>query len=421
MTRTSARILLLALAVASGLAPAQSQRDTERKLRELRGEIKQAAHEKTVIGDQRDDASQALKAADEQVNASARALARTQAAISQEQGSLATLEQQRVALTARLAGQKAILARLVRQAYMTGNDAPLKVMLSQDRVAEAQRALTSYALLQRDRNARIQAISADLHQLDTVQDAIKAKQQQLVTAHATQQTQLGALQRDRSSRAVLVAKLDTQYQQTATREQQLGKDAKALESLLANLRAAAARAERQRKLAEERARRAEAAEAARQAQEHARAVRVAKARGEAPPPQPVARPPREVASAPALHVGGLGWPVSGALLEGFGGESTGLLIGAPAGTPVRAVADGRVVFSQWMNGYGLISIVDHGNGYMSLYAHNDALLKDVGATVHKGDAVASVGTSGGLSRPAVYFELRRNGQPVNPAAWLQAR
>ena len=74
-----------------------------------------------------------------------------------------------------------------------------------------------------------------------------------------------------------------------------------------------------------------------------------------------------------------------------------------------------------MNGYGLISIVDHGNGYMSLYAHNDALLRDVGATVHRGDPVASVGTSGGLSRPAVYFELRRNGAPVNPSVWLQKR
>ena len=119
--------------------------------------------------------------------------------------------------------------------------------------------------------------------------------------------------------------------------------------------------------------------------------------------------------------------MSGTLLAGYdgelpeGGASAGLLIAAPAGTPVHAVADGRVVFAEWMNGYGLISIVDHGNGYMSLYAHNDTLLRDVGATVHRGDAVASVGTSGGLSRPAVYFELRRNGSPVNPSVWLQKR
>jgi septal ring factor EnvC (AmiA/AmiB activator) len=113
------------------------------------------------------------------------------------------------------------------------------------------------------------------------------------------------------------------------------------------------------------------------------------------------------------------------LLAGFGGtmpdgrSSEGLLIGAPAGATVKAVADGTVVYSEWMTGYGLLLIVDHGNGYMSLYANNDALLKDAGATVKKGDAVATVGSSGGHGRPALYFELRRGGQPVNPNTWLR--
>ena len=104
-----------------------------------------------------------------------------------------------------------------------------------------------------------------------------------------------------------------------------------------------------------------------------------------------------------------------------GRASEGVLIAAAPGTTVRAVADGRVVFSDWMNGYGLILIIDHGNGYMSLYAHNDALLRDAGDNVKRGDALASVGNSGGQGRPALYFELRRNGQPVNPDAWLQRR
>jgi septal ring factor EnvC (AmiA/AmiB activator) len=102
-----------------------------------------------------------------------------------------------------------------------------------------------------------------------------------------------------------------------------------------------------------------------------------------------------------------------------GRKSEGVLIAAAAGTTVKAVADGRVVFSDWMNGYGLILIVDHGNGYMSLYAHNDALLRDAGDSVRRGDALASVGNSGGQGRAALYFELRRNGQPVNPDAWLK--
>ena len=94
-------------------------------------------------------------------------------------------------------------------------------------------------------------------------------------------------------------------------------------------------------------------------------------------------------------------------------------VSAAAGSTVTAVADGTVVFSDWMTGYGMILIVDHGNGYMSLYAHNDALLRDAGARVRRGEAVARVGNSGGQGVAALYFELRRNGQPVDPSSWLQ--
>ena len=86
---------------------------------------------------------------------------------------------------------------------------------------------------------------------------------------------------------------------------------------------------------------------------------------------------------------------------------------------MRAVADGSVVYAEWMSGFGLILIVDHGNGYMSLYAHNDSVLRDAGDTVRRGDPVATVGTSGGHGRAALYFELRRNGDPVNPDVWLR--
>ncbi|HST44900.1 MAG TPA: peptidoglycan DD-metalloendopeptidase family protein, partial [Luteimonas sp.] len=176
----------------------------------------------------------------------------------------------------------------------------------------------------------------------------------------------------------------------------------------AQLRAAAARAAAERKAAERRA---------------AAAATPAGPRG-----TPVPRAPRvDVARTAPVKVGGLGWPLSGTLLAGFGGRmpdgrsSSGVLIGAPAGTSVAAVADGTVVFAEWMTGYGLILIVDHGNGYMSLYAHNDALLRDPGERIKRGDAVANVGNSGGQGRPGLYFELRRNGQPVDPGSWLQRR
>ncbi|MFT4247120.1 MAG: peptidoglycan DD-metalloendopeptidase family protein, partial [Pseudomonas sp.] len=163
--------------------------------------------------------------------------------------------------------------------------------------------------------------------------------------------------------------------------------------------------------------------AAKRAAEEAAAA--AKASGGAR--KPGKTPPKVVANAPAPKVGGLSWPVAGNLLARFGGSlpdghaSSGVLIGAPRGSSVSAVADGTVVFSDWMTGYGMILIIDHGNGYMSLYAHNESLLRDAGTAVKRGEAVAKVGNSGGQGVSALYFELRRNGQPVDPSSWLQRR
>jgi murein hydrolase activator len=96
----------------------------------------------------------------------------------------------------------------------------------------------------------------------------------------------------------------------------------------------------------------------------------------------------------------------------------GWLIQAQGGQEVSAVAYGRVAYADWLRGYGLILILDHGDGFMSLYAHNEALLRDVGDWVRPGDLIATVGNSGGVAETGVYFELRRNGRPVNPSGWF---
>jgi septal ring factor EnvC (AmiA/AmiB activator) len=102
-----------------------------------------------------------------------------------------------------------------------------------------------------------------------------------------------------------------------------------------------------------------------------------------------------------------------------GRRSEGLLIAAPAGTPVFAVASGRVVYADWLKGYGMLMVLDHGNGSMSLYANNDALLKEVGESVKPGERIATVGSSGAQKISALYFEMRLNGQPQNPNPWLR--
>jgi septal ring factor EnvC (AmiA/AmiB activator) len=341
---------------------------------------------------------------EEWTNIAGETLRETDQRIAGEQSTLAQLQQRRIEMQARLAGQREELANLLRAAYMQGDDTPLKALLAQDRVADAGRMLTYHRYLQTDRARRIGALTAELDQLTALEREIDARQADLRSTRASQKQQLAKLESDRKARAGLVSKLDKSYQDSSTRERALGRDAQGLQQVLKKLRDAAARAEAQRKAAEERAARAQA--------------RAGK------PSTPSTRSATTVASA-APQVGGLGWPLSGALLAGYGSalpdgrSSDGLLIAAPAGAPIKAVADGQVVYAEWMTGYGLLLIVDHGNGYMSLYAHNDALLKDVGDTVKRGDPVATVGSSGGNGRPALYFELRRDGQPVNPGAWLR--
>src|SRR5690606_37552608 len=289
---------------------------------------------------------------------------------------------------------------LLRAADAVGDHAALKLLLAQDRVSDANRMLASHRFLQARHAGRIQALAQELEELDAVEAEIAGRTAALEAERERQAAQLAELERDRSERAGQLAALEEQYGDRQEREKRLGRDAGALENVIEQLRAAAARA------------------AAREAEERARAERAARdaAGGRIQAPK---RSPARVAQGAPIQVGGLSWPVAGSLLAGFGAtmpdgrRSSGVLIGAPAGSTVQAVADGTVVFSEWMTGYGLIVIIDHGNNHMSLYAHNDALLREVGDRVSRGDAVASVGNSGGQGQPALYFELRRNGQPID--------
>jgi murein hydrolase activator len=412
-----ALLLTLAWPVA---AQQSTSRETQRRLEKIQRELKDVAAERRRLEGQRGAASRELRAVDERVADSSRALHMAETELAREQDSLAQLNARREELKAQQVTQRKELAALLRAAYAQGEHAPLKVMLAQDRVADAQRQITYYGYLQRQRLQRAAALSAELAELARVETQIVEKRTALDAARARQRVQLAALARDRKTRAVTLGELEQQYRDRRVREQALGSDAKALQQVIGRLRAAAARAAAERAAAERAAAKAAAASSkangSRPASARASGSKTAAAQVD---------PPHQTANAASVRVGGFGWPLSGNLVAGFGGRmpdgraSSGLLIAAGLGTPVRAVADGSVVFAEWMTGYGLILIVDHGNGYLSLYAHNESLLKDVGATVKRGDAVARVGNSGGLEQPALYFELRRNGQPIDPGGWLR--
>lgn len=129
--------------------------------------------------------------------------------------------------------------------------------------------------------------------------------------------------------------------------------------------------------------------------------------------------PQELGSPPFRSLRGrLPWPAEGAVRAA---DQGGVVIAAPAGAPVRAVAHGRVAFADWLKGYGLLLIIDHGDGYMTLYGHNEALLKAEGAWVQPGDTVGRVGRSGGEAQAGLYFGLRERGRSIDPRPWLHRR
>ncbi|MCE7033417.1 peptidoglycan DD-metalloendopeptidase family protein [Lysobacter sp. GX 14042] len=404
--RASAACLLALVLAGTAAAPAAAQdaAGTRERLQQVRKELKSVAAERREVEGRRSAEARELRTADERVARAARQLREVQAGIAEAEAGLQRLQSERTALADSLADRRGELAGLLRAAQAQGGAAPLKLLLAQDRVADANRLLAYHGYLQRDRVERIRVLAGELAELDRLEAEIARRRDALEASQAELDARIVALDAERSERQALVAGLEAQFKDRQAREKALGRDAKALEDLLARLREAAAKAEAER--------RAAAAAAAREAERAAREAGTPATT--APRPAPAAGP----------EVGGAGWPVDGRLLAGYGAtmpdgrKSQGLLVGAPAGSTVRAARAGMVVYAEWMSGFGLILIIDHGDGNMSLYAHNEALLREAGERVSAGDAVATVGSSGGHGQPALYFELRRGGQPVDPRGWL---
>jgi septal ring factor EnvC (AmiA/AmiB activator) len=257
MANARALVLVVALAALAlahpGTAHAQSSGDAQRKLDKAQRELQSVAAERRRIEGQRGSASRELRALDEKLAGSSRALHDTEAAVAAQREALAKLQQRRIELDASLGAQKQALAALLRSAYTLGDEAPLKLLLSQDSIAEASRLLTWNSYLQRDRARRVTALTAELHELEALEQRIAERQAALDATRRREQAQLAALKGERKSHASAVAKLDARYQDKRSREKALGNDVAGLKKLLAQLRAAAARAEAARRSASARA------------------------------------------------------------------------------------------------------------------------------------------------------------------------
>jgi septal ring factor EnvC (AmiA/AmiB activator) len=291
------------------------------------------------------------------------------------------LEAEKAQREAELDGERNALAGELRAAYFNGREEELKLLLNQEDPAAFGRTLAYYGYFGRARAARIQGIKDKLEHLALLREKIAAETARLQQLESQQETEVAALKTAQDNRAGAVSAIDQQLKTRGGELQRLQSQANSLEKLIDELRKAI-----------------ESAPVVKQA-----------------PFEPLK--------------GKLPWPVQqGRVLARFGEPRAGgslkwqgMLIGTDRGARVRAPYGGRVVYGDWLPGMGLMIVIDHGGGYMSLYGHNDEIYRKVGETVAAGDVIGSVGDSGGHNEPALYFEVRRGRTPVDPETWLQRR
>ena len=359
---------------------------------------------------------------------------------------LQRLDQEKKKLQAQRVEQQRLIAIQARAAYQSGRQEYLKLLLNQQHPEKFARTLPYYDYMSQARLAQLHTFNETLRQLAAVGKDIDLQQAQLLVQKSTLDDQREELDKVRQERQKVLAKLNQDYkardQKLQSRQQDQADLAKVLKTIEETLARQAREAEEARQKALIAAREAEE-KRQREAQAQAQALAErnktrddSKEEPEEAPRRPVKSPGAMVSSAGVSYggpfaeaKGKLPWPVDGRLLARFGeargddARSTwdGVMINAAAGSQVHAVHGGRVVFADWLRGSGLLVILDHGNGYLSLYGHNQSLLKQAGDVVKAGEAISTVGNSGGQEATALYFAIRQQGRPSDPAQWCRTQ
>lgn len=305
--------------------------------------------------------------------------------------------------------QESILARQLDAAFRQGEHSSFQFIFNGEASQRSERILAYFGYLNTARQHAINSLNATRQALSAQQIKLENKQQQQNQLLNQQKQQQVKLENARSARQKTLTSLESSLQKNQADLAEMRRNERQLQEKI--------------KRAEQQAR-ARALREAREAEQVRKRQAAAKAKGSTYKPS---------ASEQSLmaRTGGLGkpqgqalWPVRGRVAHNFGealqGELRwkGVVIDAPEGTEVKAIADGRVLMADWLQGYGLVVVIEHGKGDMSLYGYNQSALVSPGTQVKAGEPVALVGTSGGRGSPSLYFEIRRQGQTVNPLPWL---
>ncbi|NMT62173.1 murein hydrolase activator EnvC family protein [Marinobacter orientalis] len=299
----------------------------------------------------------------------------------EQQQRLSELSEEEAELTRTLEGQRESLKKQIRAAWMEGDAPAVKVLLNEIDPDKVARTMTYYEYLSRDTIDRLEAFAANLRQLKETQKQVRAGRLRLAELEEDVASRQQKLASSKTRREQTLAALETDISDRRNEREELEADRRRLEKLLKEVEEA------------------------------------------------IASIPTPNESDPFGSLRDkLPWPAKGKVVSSFGDSYAdgklryrGLLINTADESEVKAVHYGRVVFANWLRGFGLMTILDHGDGYMTLYGHSSSLFTSPGDWVEAGEAIAQAGRTGGTDNPAVYFEIRHNGKPDNPLRWLGKR
>ncbi len=376
------RCLLLFLWLVMPLSIA-AEPSSAKKLEAVRGEISELDKTLNLNKKTQAELQQQLKKQSLKVSEINRELNQIKQSITVKDDELLNLQQQQGLNQQQQEKQLAALNEQIRSAFMNAQPSYLKILLSEQSPEHVSRSNTYYRYFHTARQEQIDALQATLQNLTEQEKAIYAVKKNLGELEQQQLSQQEALKQQTAERERTLAALNKKISGQDAQLSALKEEEKNLQSLLDTL---------------------------------------AKKAAKRPPPAAPVKPSERFSSLS----GKLQWPLTGKILASYGSQRNldklswkGILIASEKGSSVKASADGRVVFADWMKGFGLLIIIDHGEQFMTLYGNNDSLLKNTGDVVKAGQVIAQSGDQGVRQTAGLYFEVRHKGSPTNPIQWLR--
>lgn len=371
------RPLVIPFLLLPALLLAASKEATREELAQIEQSIGKVQKEIASLNHQRSNLHGEVRNSEQAINKLQKKLEDLNTDMSEEKEALSKLRAESATHEQQRKSQQAMLAGYVRSAYINGREEYLKLLLSQQNPGDAVRLSSYYRYFTEARTRAISNYTSLLQQITTAETSIADTTARLTQQQNELQEQRNQLTEQQSKRQELLAKLDTDLTDRSKKLNSLEQQRVEMQLLMGEL--------------------------------------TKKSKATAPSNEKF-----------AAARGKLPWPVSGKVLHDFGsryqlGDLTyeGIEVAAQAGTEVKAVHQGRVVYADWFGSQGLLLIIDHGDGFMSLYSHNRQLYQKLGAYVQRGEVLASVGNTGGQSQNSLYFEIRREGKAENPVLWLK--